>query len=66
MTRSHSRRDVLKTATAGAAAAVLPSGRPQRVMWADSWRYIIIRKPIAATRNTTHETPLPSRLIGTQ
>ena len=45
---------------------MLPSGRPQRVMWAASCRYIISRNPAAASRKTSHETPLPSRLIGTQ
>ena len=43
-----------------------PSGRPQRVMWADSCRNIISRKPDAASRKTTHETPSPITLIGTQ
>ncbi len=49
-----------------AAAAEPPSGRPQRVMCADSCRNIISRKPAAASRKTTHETPLPITLIGTQ
>ena len=49
-----------------AAAGVPPSGRPHRVMWADSCRNIISRKPPAARMKTTHETPFPMTLIGTQ
>ena len=51
---------------ASAVALDAPSGRPHRVMWADSCRNIISRNPTAANRKTSHGTPFPSRLIGTQ
>ncbi len=47
-------------------AAEPPSGLPQRVMCADSCRNIISRKPEAASRKTSQETPSPITLIGTQ